>query len=404
MRIKFKFRKKSFAKLLFLFFCLSLILVSCIPHYDRAEQAYNVGDYDTAVDRSVEKLQKKPSDEKSIEMLVTALPLAYKKHQEAAEKSEASLNWERAAIEYARITRLVDKVSSLPPILHPQTKQVITFPKIDVKAREKVALQNAAEAHYREGLRLETTDPKAAAEHFRKASELIANYKDAKERYAKTRKAGTQRIAIMPFENLTGKYGQVGHSLTDLLISQALHSQPEFLEFVTRDYLEQLIKEQKLGLTGIIDETTAPQVGKLLGIRYFVFGKVHSIVPNYPRTASDTLVKEFTRYTSGEPPRKIRGVVTVYTAKGSVRLKAGYQIIDVNTGTIAASDILEKEAVSEYKWARLTGDPESLDWEKDLRELTEKPPGTPDPPEVVLNQALEMMSQEMSQKLLEFFK
>jgi len=45
-------------------------------------------------------------------------------------------------------------------------------------------------------------------------------------------------------------------------------------EVVERGLLKKILDEQKLGMTGVIDETTATKVGKLLGVKAIISGSV----------------------------------------------------------------------------------------------------------------------------------
>lgn len=110
--------------------------------------------------------------------------------------------------------------------------------------------QLAAESLYRDGVASNTAkDYKSAVVLFRGAAGYVPGFKDAEALAEKARVAATLRIAVMPFTNLSGKqqFGEVGQVLTDQIISGAMGSNPEFMEFVTRDYVQQILQEQSLG-------------------------------------------------------------------------------------------------------------------------------------------------------------
>jgi TolB-like protein len=79
-------------------------------------------------------------------------------------------------------------------------------------------------------------------------------------------------ISILYFDNLTkeGKYAHLKKALTEMLISD-LH-QLKDITFVEREKIESVIQEMALGQSGLMDDSTAPKVGKLVGAQYFISG------------------------------------------------------------------------------------------------------------------------------------
>ena len=84
--------------------------------------------------------------------------------------------------------------------------------------------------------------------------------------------AETKTIAISYFDNTSGlkEYNPLSKGLTDMLITDL--SNVKSIQIVEREKLEQIIQEQNLVLTGIIDESKAAQVGKLLGANLILSG------------------------------------------------------------------------------------------------------------------------------------
>ena len=82
-----------------------------------------------------------------------------------------------------------------------------------------------------------------------------------------------ERMAIMPFGESGSKIEGAGAAAADVL-TEVLVKNKRF-SLVERERLDGLIKEQKLGMTGLIDDATAAQVGRLLGVKYMIFGNVN---------------------------------------------------------------------------------------------------------------------------------
>ena len=84
--------------------------------------------------------------------------------------------------------------------------------------------------------------------------------------------AQPKTVAISYFDNTSGleRYNPLSKGLADMLITDL--SNIESIQIVEREKLEEIIQEQNLALTGIIDESKAAQVGKLLGAKLILTG------------------------------------------------------------------------------------------------------------------------------------
>ena len=80
-------------------------------------------------------------------------------------------------------------------------------------------------------------------------------------------------VTVSRFTNSTGKPLEVGIGLADKL-NLALDKTQRFT-IVERLRLEDIMQEQHLELSGLVDPATAKQVGKLLGVDYLVVGNLH---------------------------------------------------------------------------------------------------------------------------------
>ncbi len=79
---------------------------------------------------------------------------------------------------------------------------------------------------------------------------------------------GVKEIAIADFQGSEGSGNQIATLVQSILITT------EYYDIVERDKLSRVMEEQNLGMAGIVDETTAVQVGKLLGVDAMIFGEV----------------------------------------------------------------------------------------------------------------------------------
>jgi len=79
-------------------------------------------------------------------------------------------------------------------------------------------------------------------------------------------------IAIFPFETMGSAGSDLGNIVFDKLIT-ALFNQERF-KVIERNQLERILDEQKLGMTGIVDASTAAELGKGIGVDAIILGSV----------------------------------------------------------------------------------------------------------------------------------
>ncbi len=82
-------------------------------------------------------------------------------------------------------------------------------------------------------------------------------------------------VAIADFENNSGIFNldYWEKTIPDFLKSEL--SKSDKLIIVERDRLENVLKEQALGLTGMIDSSKVQQVGNLIGAQYIIQGRIN---------------------------------------------------------------------------------------------------------------------------------
>jgi curli biogenesis system outer membrane secretion channel CsgG len=83
-----------------------------------------------------------------------------------------------------------------------------------------------------------------------------------------------KRIAVSTFNDGSGYHGG-GTGVSDMLTT-ALVKSGKFV-VVERKEIEKVLQEQKMGLSGVITEQTAPQVGRMLGVDMLVVGSVSEL-------------------------------------------------------------------------------------------------------------------------------
>ena len=275
----------------------------------------------------------------------------------------------------------------------------------------KDSRQLAAESLYRDGVGLMAKkDFKNATLKLRRVDNYVPGFKDAATLSEKSKQAAIQRIAVMPFTNLSGKaqFGDTGQIMTDRIISGAMESHPEFLEFVTREYVAQILQEQAFDKSAVINEATAVKVGKLTGIHAFVFGKVLSITASYPteqvENGATTQVLCTAVMLFGICPQGSAVPITAYwqrhTLQGFVEISGSFQIVDVEKGTIVKTDSITKRMEDRAQWVTYTGDARAIPKEIGAYNTGQRPL---EPAEQLAQKAIEDISKGLAENLAKFF-
>jgi len=421
--------------------------------YNDAKKAYEAGQNDAALRLLVIKLRRDSDHKDAIALFKTVLNLVIDKRQKAAQDYEARKDWDKAFDEYEALNKINELISSITPVEETKVdgrkvKKPIEIPKIDVSAQRENVINNAVEAHYQKGVSLMQTvgssdraveefdaarkyitdykdsrelsaealyrdavdlnakkDYKNAVKKFRRCQEYVSGYKDSATLAEQVKQTAIRRVAVMPFSNLSGKtqFGEVGQILTERIISATMQKQPEFLEFVTREYVQQLLQEQAMGQSAVIDENTAAKVGKLTGIHAFIFGKVLMITASYPpeTAVNGSSSKNKVSYKTGEQ-YTVTANWTKHTLQGYVEMSGSFQIVDVEKGTIVKSENITKRAEDRAQWVTFIGDEDAIGREVKSHHTTGQ--RSLEPAEALASKLIESISNDLATRLVKFFQ
>lgn len=116
--------------------------------------------------------------------------------------------------------------------------------------------------------------------------------------------------------------GNAGQALADRLTGLLFESR--HFRLVDRANIDKILQEQNLGLSGVVDEKTAVEVGKILGASAYITGR-SDIQVNYSRSVSEPFLDSKNR-----PYR-------VYGSKIEAFQTTTLKVIDITTGQVAAA-------------------------------------------------------------------
>ncbi|PIB34051.1 hypothetical protein BFP72_00700 [Reichenbachiella sp. 5M10] len=234
-------------------------------------------------------------------------------------------------------------------------------------------IEAAAAMHYanaRKDAQLQGLESsKSAAKSFRYAYEYVPAYRDSEERYLAAKKLGTTRLGLTEFENISSSDHNAGGSIAFDILSYftKYNNNYEFFELLDRDATNRILDEQKLSVSGLMQDGTTAQLGELVGVNSILVGTVtlttydtERLDPKDRSYEKKIKVGEETYMEDGkEKTRDIKKDVTVQMhqhikiAKSTVA--ATFKIIDVTTGQVLVTDEVNNTADWSGVWYTYEG-------------------------------------------------
>lgn len=243
--------------------------------------------------------------------------------------------------------------------------------KLEPNYKDASSLQSVAylEPLYRAGKgELESGNYRKAYASFTQVMDKNGAYKDTNALRQEALTKGQFNVAVLPFtanKQQSGLASKVqAHAMTALI-----DAKDPFLKVVDRENLERILEEQRLSLSGVVDEQTAVRVGNLMGAQAVLMGDVVSYqeLPGQVRKSTkdgfesyrvqqvnkETNEKYFvTRY---KPVR-----YTEFYQENSVVLSLNYRLVSLETGEVLLSKVVEKQAKDHAYYASYDGNRDAL--------------------------------------------
>jgi len=154
---------------------------------------------------------------------------------------------------------------------------------------------------------------------------------------------GVRKIAIADFKGPE----QSGSHIASLLQSKLMET--HYFEILERDRLARILDEQKLSMTGIMNEATASKIGKLLGVDALVFGEVTMYQVEPDEIGSEKVEKkegtgryewvEEKNIFTGKKQKVKREIMRTVWVDQYYRIRRGtvavnFRVVDVETGRL----------------------------------------------------------------------
>lgn len=243
--------------------------------------------------------------------------------------------------------------------------------KLDPDFKDAGELKDIAylEPLYAKGVQsLENQRHREALNYFEDVIAKDPNYKEVNQKIAEALDGGQFSVAVMPFVNATSEAG-LDAKLSAYALEALSSVNDPFLKVVDRDNLQQILDEQRLGLSGVIDENTAVTVGELMGAEAIVTGTVLNYqisrgkISSYDREGFESYkVKKYNaeqdKYFYETKYKKTS--YKEYYGENKAVLSFQFKMISLATGEVILTKIIEKEEKDQVNYAIYEGDQSNL--------------------------------------------
>ena len=200
-----------------------------------------------------------------------------------------------------------------------------------------------------------------AWDQFNNVQQLNGDYKDAKKYKEDIESKATSLSVILNNKN---RFSEVELFKANINAELAQLNNP-LMKMIDRDNLNQIIEEQKFGLSGVIDERSAARLGKILGVESMMLVNLigYDYVPGEKirtqKTAYRAKAIQINQYLGSLGAKKEADYVpesyVEYANISRLLVTLQYQLIDTETAEILAADIVREELLDENVYAEYNG-------------------------------------------------
>ena len=372
-----------------IFFLVVVIFSSCgiftkgYNEYRSAKKFHKKRDYHLATLYASRSLKLNSKNKKALNLFERSYRLAVEEHRSNImnlEKIEDDSKWPRLYYAYDNLQNLSDELVSLKPIVNLENKNApaILRYEMDLHAQDYNKELNriaplAAKYDYQKGLeyrkKKDKESQKNAAKAFKSAHQFVPNYKNSKELYDETRAAALMTLLILPFD---GNNNLVNYIRDQVMMIQT-NNPKEFLQIITRDQLSSTLLEQKLQLSGMVDNNQIVEIGELAAANQILSASLitthrpsETIVTEDIKQEKKVVVRK-EKYVDDDGVEKTKKVkenvfatIAHYKKSAEANLRLTYRITDVISGLPIYSGTVKSEAKFFHEWATYEGDKRAL--------------------------------------------
>lgn len=222
---------------------------------------------------------------------------------------------------------------------------------------------------YREANRLMNEEKyKQAFYKFDEIYRKLPGYKDVRQLREYCRQKAMLTVSVLPV--IPGNYSNrpYAESLRGRIINRLVNEKHPLVEVVDRDNIDKFLNEQQLGMTGVVNENTAAEAGKLLGTKAVLAARIINVsVTQTPLHSMNKIAYEAYKVKVTDTTNKVRYEVryrktnyTEYQQSKTVEVSVQYYLISSETGKIIFSDVASYSQSDNIHYAVYRGDYKNL--------------------------------------------
>jgi tetratricopeptide (TPR) repeat protein len=245
--------------------------------------------------------------------------------------------------------------------------------KLEPGYKDASSLQSMAylEPLYRSGKdALAARQWRKAYEDLNKVMQKDATYKDASALRQQAVTGGQYTIAVMPFTSSVANRPELAPKVQAYATTALTEVQDPFLKVVDRENMARILEEQRLGLSGVVDEQTAVKVGNLMGAQAVLMGTVISY-QEVPGSVKHSTKDGYEAYKAKVADPNNPGQVMIVTKykpvkyqehylENKVVVSMSYKLVSLETGEVLMSKVVDRTATDHAYFATYDGNKDSL--------------------------------------------
>ncbi len=236
--------------------------------------------------------------------------------------------------------------------------------------KDSGSLQNIAylEPLYRSGKdALDAKQYRKAYQDLLKVTTKDASYKDAAALRNSAVEKGRYSIAVLPF---SGSKKDLAARVQAYATTALTEISDPFIKVVDRENIQRILDEQRLGMTGVVDEASAVNAGKLIGAQAVLMGTLidyREETGQLKRSTKDGFASYQVKQPNPEVPGQMMIVTkykpvkyTEYFQENKVVASYSYKLVSMETGEVLLSKVVDQEKKDHTYYANYDGERNTL--------------------------------------------
>ncbi len=158
---------------------------------------------------------------------------------------------------------------------------------------------------------------------------------------------------------------RISSALQELMITELMEAGDGKIRLMDRQRLKTILEEQKFTNSGLVDESTAITMGKMIGVRYMITGKVTRFAYKKSGFQTSGLVGALmSKVAPGGDSLAREAASSISIKKASFSGRLDVRVIDVQTGEIIAT-AKDDNSVSDLG-VKVAGTGNEIQWDQEL--------------------------------------